>query len=138
MVRLSFFATACAAVFTCVTACAQTAAPSAKPSPALAVTTGKTSGTASAETAKSTPAGPKITYTDVNVDGPYIAMTFDDGPSAANTPKLLDLLAKKHIKVTFFLVGECVADHPELVKREVAEGYEVANHSWRHPNLAKM
>jgi peptidoglycan-N-acetylglucosamine deacetylase len=90
--------------------------------------------------ASTLPAQPatKITYTDVNVDGPYIAMTFDDGPSGTNTPKLLDLAAKKHIKLTFFLVGECVADHPELVKREVAEGHEVANHSWKHPNLAKM
>src|ERR1043166_2465470 len=100
MARLSFFATACAAVvFTCFSACAQTAASSAKSSPALAVTTGKTSGAASADVAKPSPSAPKITYTDVNVDGPYIAMTFDDGPSAANTPKLLDLLAKKHIKV---------------------------------------
>jgi peptidoglycan/xylan/chitin deacetylase (PgdA/CDA1 family) len=65
-------------------------------------------------------------------------MTFDDGPHATNTPKLLDLLAKKHIKATFFLVGQCAAEYPQLVKREMAEGHEVANHSWSHPVLAKM
>jgi len=42
---------------------------------------------------------PGITFDWVHVDGPYIAMTFDDGPSAKLTPKLLDLLAAHHIKV---------------------------------------
>jgi len=65
-------------------------------------------------------------------------MTFDDGPHATNTPKLLDLAAKKHIKLTFFLIGQNAAANPQLVKREVAEGHEVGNHSWTHPNLAKM
>src|SRR3989442_7436516 len=105
MARPSFFATACAVVFTCMAACAQTAAPSAKPSAVpLAVTTGN-AGPAKIVSAPAQ-STPKITYTDVNVDGPYIAMTFDDGPSAANTPKLLDLAAKQHIKLTVFLVGE--------------------------------
>jgi len=79
-----------------------------------------------------------ITFDWVHVDGPYIAMTFDDGPSAKLTPKLLDLLAAHHIKATFFLIGENVAEHPEIVAREVREGHEIANHSWSHPNLAKM
>lgn len=81
---------------------------------------------------------PKITFSEVNVDGPYIAMTFDDGPHAVNTPKLLDLAAKKHLKLTFFLIGQNAIANPALVKREIAEGHEVANHSWTHPNLAKM
>jgi peptidoglycan/xylan/chitin deacetylase (PgdA/CDA1 family) len=80
----------------------------------------------------------KITFTDVNVDGPYIAMTFDDGPHATNTPKLLDLAAKKHIKLTFFVLGECVQQNPTVLQREVAEGHEIGNHSWSHPNLAKL
>ena len=65
-------------------------------------------------------------------------MTFDDGPSKALTPKLLDLLAAHHIKATFFVIGENAADHPEILKRAVAEGHEIANHSWSHPNLGKM
>ena len=82
--------------------------------------------------------GPKITYNSAHVDGPYIAMTFDDGPSSANTLRLLDILAKRHIKVTFFLVGENVQQNPDIVKREVAEGHEIANHSWTHPNFALL
>src|SRR5206468_3885531 len=74
----------------------------------------------------------------VHVDGPYIAMTFDDGPSATLTPKLLDLLAGRHIKVTFFVIGENVAEHPEIVARAAREGHEIGNHSWSHPNFTKM
>src|SRR5256714_8496674 len=88
-----------------------------------------------------TPAAPKepaITFNSVHVDGPYIGMTLDDGPSATLTPKLLDLLAAPHIKVTFFVIGENVAEHPEIVARAAREGHEIGNHSWSHPNLAKM
>jgi peptidoglycan/xylan/chitin deacetylase (PgdA/CDA1 family) len=79
-----------------------------------------------------------ITFSSVHVDGPYIAMTFDDGPSATLTPKLLDLLAAHHIKATFFVIGENVAEHPEIVARAAREGHEIGNHSWSHPNFAKM
>jgi peptidoglycan-N-acetylglucosamine deacetylase len=91
--------------------------------------------------AEKTPAAAKesaITFNSVHVDGPYIAMTFDDGPSAALTPKLLDLLAAHHIKATFFVIGENVAEHPEIVARAAREGHEIASHSWSHPNFAKM
>ena len=81
---------------------------------------------------------PGITYDWVHVDGPYIALTFDDGPSAKLTPKLLDLLAAHHIKATFFLIGQNAAEFPDIVAREVREGHEVANHSWSHPNFNKM
>ena len=80
---------------------------------------------------------PKFTWSSVKVDGPYIAMTFDDGPNPKNTPKLLDLLAAKHIKATFFVVGECATDYPAIMKRIVAEGHEIGNHSWDHPNFGK-
>jgi peptidoglycan/xylan/chitin deacetylase (PgdA/CDA1 family) len=79
-----------------------------------------------------------ITFNSVHVDGPYIAMTFDDGPSATLTPKLLDLLAAHHIKATFFVIGENVAEHPEIVARAAREGHEIGNHSWSHPNFGKM
>src|SRR5882724_2957395 len=79
-----------------------------------------------------------ITFDWVHVDGPYIAMTFDDGPSAKLTPKLLDLLAAHHIKATFFVIGENVVEHPEIVARAAHEGHEIGNHSWSHPYLAKM
>ena len=79
-----------------------------------------------------------ITFDWVHVDGPYIALTFDDGPSSKLTPKLLDLLAAHHIKATFFLIGENAAQYPDIVAREAKEGHEVANHSWSHPNFNKM
>jgi peptidoglycan/xylan/chitin deacetylase (PgdA/CDA1 family) len=93
------------------------------------------------EAAAKTPSPPKepaITFNSVHVDGPYIAMTFDDGPSATLTPKLLDILAAHHIKATFFVLGEMVAEHPEILARAAREGHEIASHSWSHPNLAKM
>ncbi len=92
----------------------------------------------SAEKNRPAAAEPRITFNLVHVDGPYIAMTFDDGPSATLTPKLLDLLAAHHIKATFFVIGENVAEHSEIVERAAHEGHEIGNHSWSHPNFAKM
>jgi peptidoglycan/xylan/chitin deacetylase (PgdA/CDA1 family) len=80
----------------------------------------------------------KFSYSSAHVDGKYIALTFDDGPHPKLTPKLLALLAARHIKVTFFLIGENVQSHPEIAKEEIAEGHEVGNHSWSHPNLRKL
>jgi peptidoglycan/xylan/chitin deacetylase (PgdA/CDA1 family) len=96
---------------------------------------------ATPDAARENPAAPKepsITFNSVHVDGPYIAMTFDDGPSATLTPKLLDLLAAHHIKATFFVIGENVAEHPEIVARAAKEGHEIGNHSWSHPNFGNM
>jgi len=84
------------------------------------------------------PPGPQITFNSVSVEGPYVALTFDDGPHATLTPKLLDLLASHRMKATFFVVGENVVEYPEIVKRAAREGHEIANHSWSHPNLGKM
>ena len=77
-------------------------------------------------------------YSSVHVEGHYIAMTFDDGPDAKLTPKLLDLLKERGMKATFFVVGQNAATSPEILKRAIAEGHEIANHSWSHPDLAKM
>ncbi len=93
---------------------------------------------AAARETRATPEEPGITFNSVHVDGRDIAMTFDDGPSATLTPKLLDLLAGHHIKATFFVIGENVAEHPEIVARAAREGHEIANHSWSHPNFSKM
>lgn len=89
--------------------------------------------------AKTTPStGPRLSYSAVHVDGPYIALTFDDGPNKATTPRLLDMLAKRGIKVTFFILGENAQENTDILKREIAEGHEIGNHSWSHPNLGKM
>jgi peptidoglycan/xylan/chitin deacetylase (PgdA/CDA1 family) len=65
-------------------------------------------------------------------------MTFDDGPSAENTPRLLEMLKQRNIKATFFLIGQNVVSDPELVRRILAEGHEIGNHSWTHPQLSKL
>src|SRR5437763_7137601 len=105
----------------------------------LAFATGKESPTQSSEKREPPVATEdSITFSSVHVDVPYIAMTFDDGPSATLTPKLLELLAAHHIKGTFFVIGENVAEHPEIVARAAREGHEIGNHSWSHPNFAKM
>jgi peptidoglycan-N-acetylglucosamine deacetylase len=61
-----------------------------------------------------------------------VALTFDDGPDPENTPALLALLAGRSIRATFFCVGRRAAQQPELVKRLVAEGHAVENHSFAH------
>ena len=80
----------------------------------------------------------KTTVSSVHVDGPYIALTFDDGPNEKLTPRLLDLLAQHHMHATFFVIGENAVQHPEILQRAVREGHEIGNHTWSHPNLAKM
>lgn len=62
------------------------------------------------------------------------ALTFDDGPSS-NTGELLDMLNSYGIKATFFLLGRSVRHYPDLTRRIEAEGHEVGNHTWSHPNL---
>ena len=80
----------------------------------------------------------QISYSQCNVDGPYIAITFDDGPHGSQTPRLLKMLKQRNIKATFYVVGQCVAQYPEIAKQIVTEGHEIANHSWNHPLLSKM
>lgn len=64
------------------------------------------------------------------------ALTFDDGPNPAWTPKLLDILAEFDVKATFFMLGSRAQAQPMLVRRVAEEGHQIGNHSWRHPNLA--
>jgi peptidoglycan/xylan/chitin deacetylase (PgdA/CDA1 family) len=65
-----------------------------------------------------------------------LALTFDDGPNPAWTPRLLDILATHQVQATFFLVGRYAEAEPELVRRIVAAGHLIGNHSWSHVNLA--
>ncbi|HEY5742671.1 MAG TPA: polysaccharide deacetylase family protein [Terrimicrobiaceae bacterium] len=80
----------------------------------------------------------KLSYNSCTVEGPYIAMTFDDGPNPQLTPKLLDMLKERGLKATFFVVGKNVEEFPEIVRRMSEEGHEVANHSWSHVALTKI
>jgi peptidoglycan/xylan/chitin deacetylase (PgdA/CDA1 family) len=74
----------------------------------------------------------RFTFTPIHVNGPYIALTFDDGPHPELTPRLLHLLAAHHAKATFFVVGKRAAQSPQIVWRAVQEGHEIGNHSWSH------
>jgi len=79
-----------------------------------------------------------LTFNRVAVAGKYIAMTFDDGPHPQNTPRLLDMLRARNIRATFYVIGRNVNQHPGIVRRTVAEGHEIGNHSQTHRLLSKL
>jgi peptidoglycan/xylan/chitin deacetylase (PgdA/CDA1 family) len=66
-----------------------------------------------------------------------IALTFDDGPHPEGTPAVLDELAGRGARATFFLVGEQVASRPALARRIVEEGHEIGVHGYRHTLLLR-
>lgn len=68
----------------------------------------------------------------------YIALTFDDGPSGAITEKLLDGLAARNVKATFFLCGYRIEKFPEIAQRMAEEGHELGLHSNRHDYMQHM
>ncbi len=77
-------------------------------------------------------------YNSVLTKKPVIALTFDDGPHGVLTPKLLDILRAEGVRVTFFVLGENVSLHPDVARRMVAEGHEIASHTWSHPSLPSV
>lgn len=71
---------------------------------------------------------------------PKIAITFDDGPSAEFTPKLLDGLKKRGVKATFFLIGQNIEkdNNREIVKRMYEEGHLIGNHTYHHVEITRV
>ncbi|WP_106767561.1 polysaccharide deacetylase family protein [Paenibacillus faecalis] len=67
-----------------------------------------------------------------------VALTFDDAPDDVFTPKILDVLKQEGVKATFFLVGNRIEAHPDVMKRIVQEGHAVGNHSYSHADLIKL
>jgi len=65
-----------------------------------------------------------------------LALTFDDGPNPAWTPRLLDILAESDVRATFFMLGKYAQDQAALVRQIAQAGHLVGSHSWSHPNLA--
>lgn len=88
--------------------------------------------------APAAPVPPPSAYRSMEVDGPYIAITFDDGPNPETTPKLLKILEARNIKATFFMLGTNAAAYPDVVRAVAAGGNEIGNHSWNHPQLPKL
>lgn len=90
------------------------------------------------ETVESEPAEKAIPEAIIPEGGTkLVALTFDDGPSGATTWRLLDILAEKQVRVTFFVLGNMVLNAPDLLRAELAAGHEVGSHTVTHANLAK-
>lgn len=94
----------------------------------LALSAGSDRGTR-AGSAHSTPAAASAPVAE---EEKLIALTFDDGPSGANTPVLLEGLRQRGVHATFFLVGSMVENQPELAVRLVQEGHQVGIHTYNH------
>jgi cellulose synthase/poly-beta-1,6-N-acetylglucosamine synthase-like glycosyltransferase/spore germination protein YaaH/peptidoglycan/xylan/chitin deacetylase (PgdA/CDA1 family) len=71
-------------------------------------------------------------------DSMKLVLTFDDGPDPNYTPRILDILSKYHVPATFFVVGINAENNIPIVKREYKEGHEIGNHTFTHPNIAKV
>jgi len=67
-----------------------------------------------------------------------LALTFDDGPNGGTTREVLAILNEHGARATFFLLGDCVAAHPDVVREELAAGHEIGNHSWGHKQMSRL
>ncbi|MCS1350216.1 polysaccharide deacetylase family protein [Mechercharimyces sp. CAU 1602] len=67
-----------------------------------------------------------------------VALTFDDGPHAEYTARVLDILKEEDVPATFFVLGENAKRYPHLVKRAHDEGHKIASHTWNHPQLTTL
>ena len=67
-----------------------------------------------------------------------VALTFDDGPHPKYTAEILDILAEYGVHATFFVIGKNAKEHPDLVRRELAEGHEVGNHTEHHYHTGQI
>jgi cellulose synthase/poly-beta-1,6-N-acetylglucosamine synthase-like glycosyltransferase/peptidoglycan/xylan/chitin deacetylase (PgdA/CDA1 family) len=71
-------------------------------------------------------------------DEKIICLSFDDGPDAHYTPRILDILSAKHVPATFFVIGVNAEKNIDIIKREFREGHEIGNHTYSHPNIAEV
>jgi peptidoglycan/xylan/chitin deacetylase (PgdA/CDA1 family) len=67
-----------------------------------------------------------------------VVLTFDDGPEPGSTRRVLDALRHECVKATFFLLGQSAQAHPDLARRELADGHTIGNHTFSHPLLDRM
>ncbi len=83
-------------------------------------------------------AAAKIAYDLIPHSTPDVYLTFDDGPDPMYTDKILEILNKYNIKATFFVVGQMVDRHPNILKRTAEQGHTIGIHTYTHPNLIKL
>ncbi|MEH2304146.1 polysaccharide deacetylase family protein [Nostoc sp.] len=76
--------------------------------------------------------GAIVSAAKLSLQQKVIALTFDDGPWPESTAQILDILKQNQIKGTFFVIGQNVKNYPGLLKREIAEGHVIGNHTWHH------
>ena len=67
-----------------------------------------------------------------------VALSFDDGPDAKWTPRILDILKQKNVKGTFLIIGSAAAEHVGVLQRVFKEGHEIGNHTWTHPDISEI
>ena len=67
-----------------------------------------------------------------------VALTFDDGPSSTTTPRLLDILYKKDVPATFFMLGKAARANPDIVRRAEKEDHIIGSHTMYHQNLVRI
>ncbi len=77
-------------------------------------------------------------YRSVTTEKKQIALTFDDGPHPALTPRILEILAKYNVPATFFMVGQNVLNYPNAARAVIDAGHEVGNHTFTHPHIANL
>ncbi|MGL5514301.1 MAG: polysaccharide deacetylase family protein [Sporomusa sp.] len=76
-------------------------------------------------------------FSEVQTSQQLVALTFDDGPYPPYTNQLLDVLKERQVPATFFLIGRNAVKYPDLVRRIVAEGHQLGNHTYNHIDLLK-
>jgi len=72
---------------------------------------------------------------EASADRPFVALTFDDGPDPAGTPRVLEILAAYGARATFFQIGSKVRQHPQLARQVAEAGHEIGNHTLSHAYL---
>jgi len=75
------------------------------------------------------------TFTGAKPGRKQLALTYDDGPNDPHTFRLLEVLARHHVRATFFLIGRYVNRRPDIVRELVGAGHVIGNHTFSHPNL---
>lgn len=79
-----------------------------------------------------------VFFTSGPRDKKNIAFTFDDGPQPLYTDQVLRILEQNSVKATFFMLGSQVEKHPEIARRVLEAGHEIASHTYGHLNFAKQ
>jgi peptidoglycan-N-acetylglucosamine deacetylase len=75
---------------------------------------------------------------EIQTSKKVVAITFDDGPNPVYTPQVLEIFSKAKGKATFFMIGEQMINHPEVVKQVADQGHEIGNHTFTHPKLSQL